>query len=95
MINIEKLEKILIAKWAEFIDARELITFVAKIAKEHFITENIRVQRVTLSRFELKEDGFLLWIESIINLADRNEEVNMTSEAYLLNNGSLRHMQTI
>jgi hypothetical protein len=94
MINIEKLEKILIAKWAEFLDAREILSFAGKIAREHFHSENIKVHRMTITRFEFTEDGFILWLDCVVNLTDQNEEVNMTSEVYLLSNG-LRHIQTI
>jgi hypothetical protein len=95
VVNIEKLERILIAKWAEFLDVREIMKLVEKQAKVHLSVETLEVQRVTVSRFELSEDGFLVWVESVVNLPDQTEKVNMTSEFYLLTNGIFRHMQTI
>jgi hypothetical protein len=95
VVNIEKLEKILIAKWAEFLDVRAVMDLVEKQAKIHFSVEALEVQRITVSRFELSEDGFLVWVESIVNLPDQTEKVNMTSEFYLLTSGAFRHMQTI
>jgi len=95
VVNIEKLERILIAKWAEFLDVRELMKLVEKHAKIHLSVDTLEVQRVTISRFELSEDGFLVWVESVVNLPNQTEKVNMTSECYLLTNGIFRHMQTI
>jgi hypothetical protein len=95
LVNIEKLEQILISNWAEFLDLRKIIGFLQTLATEHLSEDRLQVLKVTISRFELSEGGFLLWFDYDVNLTNQKKKVNMTSEVRLLNNGTLLHLQTI
>jgi len=95
LVNIEKLEQILISKWAEFLDLRKIIQFLQTLAAEHLREGELQVMKVTISRFELSENGFILWFDYEVNLTNQKKKVNMTSEVRLLNNGSLLHLRTI
>lgn len=56
MILKDKLEKLLLANWASFIDYRKLL---------HTISEHIgtTVKQIKLSRFEYEQAGFVVWAE--------------------------------
>jgi len=95
LVNIEKLEQILISNWAEFLDLRKIIGFLQTLATEQLSVDELQVMKVTISRFELSESGFILWFDYDVNLTKQKKKVNMTSEVRLLNNGNLLHLRTI
>jgi hypothetical protein len=95
LVNIEKLEQILISTWAEFLDLRKIICFLQTLATEQLSDDSLQVMKVTISRFKLSESGFILWFDYDVNLTNQKKKVNMTSEIRLLNNGSLLHLKTI
>jgi hypothetical protein len=84
-IDTEKLEKLLIANWTAFLQPREILKFVIEQAK----TVNIDspISNLSISRFELNDYGFLVWIEfnSIVN----NQKINGTIEATIDSTGNL------
>ncbi len=69
LIHVKKLENILLSSWATFLDKTQLL----KITLEHTRSINFRklpqdeIPKITLkiqiTKFELREDHFLLWIE--------------------------------
>lgn len=73
MIDKNKLEKILLANWTKFINYKNLLPFIEKS------------KSIKLSRFELVDDGFIIWIEFDSG----------TTELKIHNNGSTHHIQTI
>ncbi len=57
MLNKEKLEKLLLTQWTEFLDYQKIRSFSESATKQ-------KIQKLSISRFELTEKGFLLWIEA-------------------------------
>ena len=62
VINSEKLEKILVAHWTEFMDVRELMSSASSVIS-NLEEKQCKVNKLTISRFELVEDGFIVWLE--------------------------------
>ena len=85
VINPEKLEKLLVAHWAEFMNVRSLMEGAAKIIAASENTGIRKVQKLTVSRFELADNGFILWLECKIN------EENFTVELLLELTGSTQY----
>jgi len=98
VLNLDKLETLLISKWNDFLDNRKLLNFVKGISVNHH-GNNCRVQNVKLSRFKPQHNGFLIWIEFSIsitsNLTDCPKIINMTTEAFLELSGDLIHIKSI
>lgn len=84
MIDNEKLEQTLLTNWSRFLDVRKLRAFAAEIAGQ----DEKSISKLTISRFELVEGGFILWLEYLI---DRQ----FTTETLLSWDGKLSHLQTI
>jgi len=84
-INFQELEKLLLKNWANFLDPRKCLDFV----KEQ-VDANVpdKIQKLMLSRFELSENGFILWMEFASGSS------NYTTEAILKFNGELVHIET-
>lgn len=61
MLNIENFEKLLLKNWTHFIDYKKLISLIA--LNFSFPTQ---ITQVKLSRFQLYEHGFIIWVEFII-----------------------------
>lgn len=70
-IKVDQLENLLLKNWANFLDSRELINFTLKCVRDNInslkkIQEESLPERgvqITLSKFELTPNGFLLWID--------------------------------
>jgi hypothetical protein len=62
MLDILKLEKLLIREWTEFLDSRKLLRFIKRTIEE---TGQIADDPLgfSITRFELTNDGFIIWIE--------------------------------
>lgn len=80
MLNKKKLEQLLLANWTEILDKQQLDNFIAKQ-----ISETYKLHKITLSRFEIVEDGFILWLEYSLLLS--NKTLQITSEIHLSNTG--------
>lgn len=100
IIDNLKLEKILLANWANFLDQKRLIAYVMMCVQQYkfgpAITANKKLLpniKVTLSLFQLRENGFNLWIEYNIPI-EKNIAIG-TVELHLSNSGDLNHIQTI
>ena len=91
-INLEKFETILLRHWTEFIDVRELLSVETQFVKTHLNIDG-HIKQLTISRFELTDHGFIIWIEC--SLKYLNKFVNITSEIFLHKNGDLEHIKSI
>jgi hypothetical protein len=93
VINKEKLEQLLTQKWTEFLDYRKIIAFVMISVRDNnfpVFEENNLPQKNTeikISRFVLKNDGFLLWID--FTVPKEPGFVVGTCEAILKSSGKL------
>jgi hypothetical protein len=74
ILDAQKLETLLLANWTEFLDTRQVL----KLLGEH---TGKQIQNLTISRFELVDQGFLLWFETTAN------KERMTVEALLTVSG--------
>jgi hypothetical protein len=91
MIDTKKLEKLLIKSWTEFIDIHEMMHYTTKLATElGFVTQ--KVKKVSITRFELVENGFLVWVDYIV--VSKNKDVNISSEIFL-NSNDIKHLKSI
>ena len=86
IIDTIELEKILIANWTAFLNPREMI----KIATEQARKNNMNgpINGLTVSRFELNSNGFLVWMEF-----SANNQQRATIEALLSTDGYLTPMR--
>lgn len=91
MLNTEKLEKLLIKNWTEFIDIRLMLDYSKQLATDLGFTSP-HVNRVTVTRFEFVENGFLVWLEYSIQTGNKN--VNACSELLLTHKG-FEHLKSI
>lgn len=96
MVNVGKLEEILVAHWAGFINPTKLMAWSMQQVRANLDTNFIvvsdadftnRGNQITVSRCQLQTEGFLLWIDFTIPY-DGNVAVG-TVEAILGFNGSL------
>ena len=93
VIKTEKLEQMLIKFWAEFLDYRKVITFVTMSVRDNefpIFEEDSLPQKnveISISRFALKNDGFLLWLD--FTVPKETGFVVGTCEATLKNSGEL------
>ena len=84
ILNKEKLEKILLSNWAEFIHLHTLLDFVKKSLIKHLdIPEASQVLEIRISRFEPVSQGFLLWLEATISITSSLEPIKSTVETFL------------
>jgi len=96
VINNEKLEHILTKLWAEFLDYRKVIAFVMTCVRDNkndfpvFEEDSLpqKTVEIALSRFTLKSDGFILWID--FTVPQETGFVIGTCETYLTNTGELK-----
>jgi hypothetical protein len=86
-INKEKLEKLLIANWTKFLDSRQLLSLATQYAKP--IDSSKKPESLTISRFELTDKGFIIWLDFTIN------NKNVTSEILLFHSGEVLHLRTL
>jgi hypothetical protein len=64
----DKLQEFIVKNWQDYFDTREIInqiSFLANKEKEKFVkVKNLPYKEYyTVSRFEMQEKGFILWIE--------------------------------
>lgn len=100
IIDNSKLEKILIANWANFLDQKKLIAYTLMCVQNHKFGKETKTSKklmhnvkITVSQFKLKEHGFNLWIEYSIPI-EQNIAIG-TVELFLSNCGDLNNIQTI
>lgn len=82
IVNLEKLENLLVANWTQFIDIRLLMNFVQNEAQKNidsFINiqekrSTINSNKISLSRFSPFKNGYIIWIEFNILLNEKIAE---------------------
>ncbi len=82
MLNKEKLEQLLLANWTDVLDKKQLFQF---ISNHSGINDTYKIHKMTLSRFEIVEEGFILWLEYSLLLTDKTLQI--TNEIHLSNTG--------
>lgn len=82
-INIIELEKILLANWTAFLNPREIISFITAETTKNNET-NDPISSLTVSRFELTQNGFLIWIDF------KSNNKQTTLEVLLKLNGEIK-----
>lgn len=90
MLNKENLEQLLISKWTSFIDAREALLLAQTFAETHLKISPCKINKISFTRFEIKENGFLIWIEYIVN-----KNIQATSEFHVDFFNNLKHIKSI
>jgi hypothetical protein len=100
IIDNLKLEKLLVANWANFLDQKRVIAYTLMCVQNHKFDKVIETHKklllntkITVSLFQLKKHGFNIWIEYSIPI-EQNVAIG-TVELSLSNNGELGHVQTI
>ena len=83
LIDPEKLANVLVSRWTNFIDYRELRGLVEKTLAE---SHGEQINKLSVSLFEIQNNGFLIWVEY-------NTSTHQGTVEYFLNfNGSvIRH----
>jgi hypothetical protein len=79
IVNLENLEKTLVANWTQFTDIRLLREFVQNEVPKHlnsFINVPLRkgsvnTNSLSLSKFQQLKNGYSLWIEFILPFGDK------------------------
>lgn len=84
IFNPNKLEKLLIKHWTDFIDARKLLELLRNIHNN----PSTQITNLTVSYCELSQQGIMLWIS--YNIVNSNESVNMTNEILLTSVGDFK-----
>jgi hypothetical protein len=100
-LKADKLEELLLASWTQFLDSSKVLAFVqecVRIAENNFaVVEDMQIPRkgkqITLSRFQIVPQGFILWAEFSV---PTDEKIAMGTVEFLMNNrGYLSHIQTL
>lgn len=73
-----KLEKLLIKHWTEFIEPKEIINLARSTAERQLGYSPPNIQNLKITRFELVNSNFVIWIDFIIK--NQNSNVNTTIE---------------
>ena len=99
ILDRDKLEKLLISRWADFLDIRKLLKFAKNISDMAYSHSTNTIKNIKISRFELKENGFIIWLETTFltssNLSDSTQIVNTTYELFLDFQGTIEYIQSI
>lgn len=91
MINKLKLEKLLLTNWTDFLNGKALMSLAEEIAINQLdVPPPCKVHTLTLSRFELVDNGFVIWVDFTAN----NGKVKITSELNL-SNSEIKHIHSI
>ena len=93
IFNPNKLEKTLIKNWTEFTDARKLIELASSTAEQQFGHKPPNIQNLKITRFEIINSGFVIWIDYIIN--NHNDIVNITIEMFTDFSGNVLNTKVI
>lgn len=88
ILNIQKLENLILANWADIMDIRKLIAF----ANQYIVPTGIEpTDTLTLSRCEPSDGHFIVWIDCISTKS--SVKVNVTIEALLKLSGELQFVR--
>ena len=102
LVDTEKLEELLVAKWTQFIDTSKLLDFVTENINKHRNSLGIiydtsikmKGKQIMLSRFQLTAQGFLVWVEFVIPIEKQGMAIG-TTELLISTNGIVSHIQTL
>ena len=97
----DKLEELMIASWTQFLDSSKVLAFIrecVQYAENNFaVVDNMQIHpkgmQITLSRFQIVPQGFILWAE--FSMPTQNKIAMGTVEFLLNNRGYLSHIQTL
>lgn len=101
LIDTEKLEELLIAKWSQFVNVSKLFEFIETNVKErknsfgviNDTTIKIKNKQLMLSRFQLTSQGFIVWVEFTVPV-----DIGIatgTTEILIAPKGIITHIQTL
>lgn len=93
ILDKEKMEEILVAKWTEFLNVRKLLQFTKDIAIKYLSLPESCVNEIKISRFEFSSKGFILWLEAIIIQSE--EKHNTTIEVLLSSDGCISYIRSM
>jgi hypothetical protein len=102
IFNQKKFEELLVSKWAEFLDAPKLLKTINDLVQEHKNNFDIvpntsykqKGTQIMISRFQLTNNGFIIWVDFLVPLAENKVAVG-TTELFLLSTGILSHSKTL
>lgn len=86
LLNLDKIENLLLTSWTQFTNYRELLSLCIKFSNEHLDIQGT-IHTLKITRFELTSEGFVIWVEYSI------DNKNITSE-FVLSNSEIIHIQT-
>ena len=102
ILSFDKLEKLLLANWAQFLNSSKLLGYILNIVQENIDRfavipmnkVNPQGMSVTLSRCEWTQHGFIIWAEFSVTLSS-DKVAEGTTELCLKQDGNLSHLSTI
>jgi len=102
LLKAEKLEQLLIANWSQFIDSSQLIAFVLKCVQDHksnfAIIDCLEIKNkgitATISRCECTNKGFLIWVEFVATISNKQISEG-TIECYVPYNDGIISLSNI
>lgn len=89
LLNQKKLEALLVSKWTEFLDTRELLALTKRYASDYLDINDPKITQLIITRFEPVREGFIIWLEYSAS------DIKATSEIFLSNEGILTHIRTV
>lgn len=100
IIYPEKLEKLLLSKWAEILNINNLRFYVSHILDRKLGIKSPHDCGFSISRFEITNEGFLIWIEvtiksTALDYTENQGNVNITIESFLSNSGQITNLRII
>lgn len=100
MLKKNKLEELLLTNWTKFIDMKLFSKIItenvhANINQLAFLNKQKQITgtKITISKFQLLSEGFVIWVE--FQIPYQNNMTEGTIEFLLLYSGHLKHIQTI
>ena len=100
LIQVTKLEELLVSKWAHFVDASRLIACVMACVRDahlpHSVEDEVPTKgvRISISRFEWTQPGFLIWADFSVPVGENQTAVG-TTELVLAPTGETTHVKTV
>lgn len=89
--NINKIENLLVKNWTDYIEVRKLIKLLTENAKNQYI--NPKIHSIKVSNCCLSSQSVSLWVD--YNIIASNSNVNVTSEIFLMPDGTVVLNKTI
>lgn len=93
ILDPTKLEKLLIKDWINYINPRELLSFIKNNVENEFNIIDPKIQTLMISHCELNQKGIMLWIN--YNIIKSKEVVNATTQILFYFDGSINEIKTV